>query len=301
MEIKPWTIVTGATGAMGSAAVEALAADGQPVIMACRNLSKAETVRSAVLARHPSAQVEIRQLDLSSLASVRRFAESIEAGSVHALFNNAGVIPKRFEYTAEGLENSLCVNYIGPWLLTRLLAGKMPAGAHVVNMVSLTCRFPRISPDILQDDGSRFSKLGTYARGKRALLSFSLEFARRNPFLIVHVADPGVVASDMIDLGNWFDPLADILVKPLCKTPRSGVQPALNALAAPGIIGSNAATGHSTGTVGASDTRQEPLYYVGKKAKPIPRRYRTPELDRALWNATEEILAEFLASLPEIP
>jgi NAD(P)-dependent dehydrogenase (short-subunit alcohol dehydrogenase family) len=259
------TIVTGATGAMGAAAVEALAAEGRAVLMACRNRAKAEAVRSGILARIPDARLEIRELDLASLASVRAFAEGIEPGTMTALFNNAGVISRGYGLTEDGLENSFAVNYFGPWLLTRMLAEKMPDGSRIVNMVSLTCRFVRITPDSLRPAPKDFSQLGTYARSKRALLSFSQELSRRHPGLRVNVADPGIVASDMIDLGHWYDPLADALFKPFCKSPAAGVRPALSAL-------SSDTTGH---------------YFVGRTHRPIPRRYHTPTLDQALWDATE--------------
>ena len=262
------TVVTGATGAMGAAAVEALAAEGRAVLMACRNCAKAEAIRSGILARVPDARLEIRELDLSSLASVRAFAEGIEPGSVTALFNNAGAISRGYSLTADGLENTFSVNYFGPWLLTLLLAGKMPAGSRIVNMVSLTCRFVRIDTDSLRPELKDFSQLGTYARSKRALLSFSQELSRRHPDLHINVADPGIVASNMIDLGHWYDPLADALFKPFCKRPETGVRPALSAL--------------------ASDANGR--YFVGKSDRPIPRRYHDPGLDAALWEETERLL-----------
>ena len=212
--------------------------------------------------------MEIRELDLSSLASVRQFVEGIEPGSVNALFNNAGAISRGYGLTADGLENTFAVNYFGPWLLTLLLSGKMPPGSRIVNMVSLTCRFVRITPDSLRPEQKDFSQLGTYARSKRALLSFSQELARRHPGLLVNVADPGVVASNMIDLGHWYDPLADALFKPFCKSPASGVRPALSALSAD-------VSGH---------------YFAGRSHHPIPHRYDTPHLDLALWQATEKIV-----------
>ena len=266
--MSSWTIVPGATGAMGAAAVEALAAEGRAVLMACRNRTKAKAVRNDILTRNPAATLEIGELDLSSLASVRQFASGIEPGSVTALFNNAGVISKGYFLTDDGLENSFAVNYFGPWLLTRLLAEKMPEGSRIVNMVSLTCRFVRIGPDSLRPERKDFSQLGTYARSKRALLSFSQELSRRHPGLRINVADPGIVASDMIDLGHWYDPLADALFKPFCKSPAAGVRPALAALATD-------TTGH---------------YFVGRTHHPIPRRYHTPDLDLSLWEATERIV-----------
>ena len=264
-----WTIVTGATGAMGAAAVEALAAEGRAVLMACRNRAKAEAVRSDILTRNPGAKLEIRELDLSSLASVRQFAAGIEPGSVTTLFNNAGTISRGYQFTGDGLENSFAVNYFGPWLLTRLLVDKMPEDGCIVNMVSLTCRFVRITPDSLLPERKDFSQLGTYARSKRALLSFSQELSRRHPGLRINVSDPGIVASNMIDLGHWYDPLADALFKPFCKSPASGVRPALSAL-------SSDLTGH---------------YFVGRSHHPIPNYYHTPSLDLALWQATEKIVA----------
>ena len=263
-----WTIVTGATGAMGAAAVEALAAEGRAVLMACRNRAKAEAVRSDILTRIPDARLEIRELDLASLASVRQFAAGIEPGSVTALFNNAGAISRGYGFTDDGLENSFAVNYFGPWLLTRLLVDKMPEDGRIVNMVSLTCRFVKITPDSLRPERKDFSQLGTYARSKRALLSFSQELLRRHPGLRINVSDPGIVASNMIDLGHWYDPLADSLFKPFCKSPASGVLPALSALTSDLI-------GH---------------YFVGRSHHPIPRHYHTPSLDLVLWQATEKIV-----------
>ena len=281
--MKPWTIVTGATGAMGAAAAESLAAAGRAVVMACRNRAKAEAMRDGILERVPSAVLEIRELDLSSMDSVRRFAASFEPGSVEALFNNAGVISRGYALTADGLENTFAVNYFGPWLLTQGIVDKMVAGGHIVNMVSLTCRFVHISTAALQPTSASFSQLGTYARSKRALLSFTLELARRHPSLHIHCADPGIVASSMIDLGHWYDPLADALFKPFCKSPQAGVRPALCALSALGAD----CTAHEC-DIPAHEAG--PRYFVGRSDRPIPRHFITPKLDAELWEATERML-----------
>ena len=65
MEMKGRIIVTGATGSMGSAAAEALASQGIPILMACRNLEKAAAVRADILRRVPGADLEVRPLDLA--------------------------------------------------------------------------------------------------------------------------------------------------------------------------------------------------------------------------------------------
>ena len=263
------TIVTGASGAMGEAAVRALARDGRSVVMACRNLEKAEAVRSRILADLPGADISIGRLDLSSLDSVRAFADSLGQEPVSGLFNNAGVISRGYSLTGDGLENTFAVNYFGPFLLTRLLLPLMDPEASIVNMISLTCRYVSVTEESLRPSADEFSQLGTYARSKLALLRFSLELARRNPGLHINLADPGIVNSNMIDLGHWFDPLADILFRPFCKSPERGVQPALSAL--------------------ASNGRNR--YFVGRKSMDIPARFEDPNLDLRIWEETECILS----------
>ena len=265
--MTPYVLITGASGAMGAAATEALAAAGQPVLMAVRNPEKAEAVRSGILSRVPQAELAIAELDLGSLASVRRFAAALEPGSVTALFNNAGVIAKKYALTEDGFEQSFAVNYFGPWLLTRLLLPKLASGARIVNMVSLTCKLVDLDVAGLQPGPDDFSQLGTYARSKRALLSFSQELARRHPEFAVNVADPGIVASSMIDLGHWYDPLADVLFKPFCRRPEKGVRPALRAL----------------------EAGDGPRYYVGRKNREIPRCFLDASFDARLWEATETL------------
>ena len=263
-------IVTGASGAMGAAATRALARQGRVVLMACRNVKKAETVRCGILAELPEADIRIGRLDLASLDSVRAFSDGLGPEPVSALFNNAGVISREYSLTADGLENTFAVNYFGPVLLTKLLLPRMLSDAVVVNMVSLTCRYVTIDERSLRPESKDFSQLGTYARAKLALLRFSQELARRNPGIRVNLADPGIVNSNMIDLGHWFDSLADSLFRPFCKSPERGVQPALRAL--------------------ASEERNR--YFVGKGSRPIPERYSNPGLDLRLWDETERILSE---------
>ena len=267
-QVNGWTVVTGATGAVGAAVTEALAAQGRPVILACRNAARAEALRADILSRVPQARLEVRLLDLVSPESVRAFAAELGSEPVAALFNNAGVISRDYSLTPEGFENTFCVNYFAPFLLTGLLAERMRPGARVVNMVSLTCRFVRVDEAALRPAEKDFSQLGTYARSKLALLHFSQELARRRPDLRVNVADPGIVNSGMISMGRWFDPLADVLFRPFCKSPGRAAIPPLAALASD-------RTGY---------------YFVGRRSMPIPERYRDPDLQRRLWTETERLL-----------
>jgi NAD(P)-dependent dehydrogenase (short-subunit alcohol dehydrogenase family) len=263
------TIITGATGGIGAAVTRALAARGCELVLACRSMAKAEALRQQILAGQPQARLEVRPLDLCSLASVRAFAEGFGSGEVSALFNNAGAISRGYALTGDGLENTFSINYFAPFLLTQCLLPALEPDARVVNMVSLTCRFVRVDEAALCPAEKDFSQLGTYARAKLALLLSSLELAGRYPQLRVNLADPGVVNSGIISMGRWFDPLADVLFRPFIKSPEKGAIPPLAAL--------------------ASDGRNR--YFVGNRSVDIPARYRDPGLQRRLWDETERLLA----------
>ena len=229
-EIIPGSIiVTGASGSMGKAAVKALAAKGRSVIMACRNLQKGEAARQEILSQVSGADLCLLPLDLGSMNSVRTFAAAVQDSAPAGLLNNAGAMPNHFSLTEDGLEQTVAVNYVGPYLLTRLLLDHLALDAHIVNVVSLTAKYAHIDEDLLQKGPEDFHQLRTYASTKLALMLFSIELAKRTT-LHVNMSDPGIVASNMIDLGRWFDPLADIFFKPLCKRPEQGAAPALAAL-----------------------------------------------------------------------
>ena len=256
--------MTGASGSMGSAATRSLAAAGDRVIMACRNPLKAASVRDSIIADVPGAVLDILELDLSSLDSVRAAASALAGERIDAIFNNAGVISRGFSLTPDGFENTLATNYLGPYLLTRLLVGKMPPGSNVVNMVSLTCRFGRVEKDIFERGEKDFRRLRTYSDSKLALLLFSISLAERYPEINVNVADPGIVNSNMITMGKWFDPLADIFFRPFCRKPQDGVRPALAALQYNG----------------------SGQYFAGEKHSPVDAGFALHPLQDWLWDET---------------
>jgi NAD(P)-dependent dehydrogenase (short-subunit alcohol dehydrogenase family) len=87
-------LVTGGNGGLGLATSRQLAAHGALVVIGARNLEKAEAARRALESEVPGASVEIRPLDLSSLAWVAAFAKEVQAvhPAIHLLFNNAGLM-----------------------------------------------------------------------------------------------------------------------------------------------------------------------------------------------------------------
>jgi len=268
-------LVTGASGSMGAAAVKALAAEGKIVVMACRNLEKGEKVRQEVLSDVRKAQVALLRLDLSSRAGVDEFVLALESwmdeariDGLSAVFNNAGVINRDYGLTPDGMERTMAVNFFNPALLTLRLLPFLYKGSRIVNMVSLTTRFASVSADWQKWGQREYSQLGTYGRSKLAFLLFSVELARRYPEFRVNVSDPGVVNSNMISMGRWFDPIADLLFRPFISSPEKGVAPALRALKACDSLG----------------------YYVGKGVRGISWRDLNNPLAAVLFGQVEDYL-----------
>ena len=262
-----YTIITGASGAMGSAASAALARAGRPIIMACRDIDKAETVKKKILDEVRDAVLEVRHLELSSLDEVREFAQGLRGMEISALFNNAGTMERHFSVTGDGFERTLAVNYLAPCLLTRLLLPQIRDG--VLNMVSISCETARFDHRIFEADASRFSQLGSYSTSKLALMFFSIALSQRCS-LRVNVSDPGIVNTEMIRLHRWFDPLTDVLFRPFCNSPEKGAAPGVRALLS------------SEGSA---------LMYKGLGCKAIPAKYASrPEDIEWLWAETEKIL-----------
>ena len=229
---KSKIIVTGATGSIGLAAVKSLLSKDLPVIMACRNIKKADSQRDSLIKQFPHSEIDILELDLNSLASIRAFVEEIknQGFKVDKLLNNAGIICRDFTVNDDGFETTLAVNYLGPLYLSKLMIPLMDDGFNIVNTVSVTRGVSTLDEYFFDLDKKRFSQLGTYGKAKYALFLSSLTLSEKIKNGSVNLTDPGVVDSNMISMHRWFDPLADVLFRPFCKSPEKGAIPAVNAL-----------------------------------------------------------------------
>lgn len=274
---KGIAIITGADGGMGREITLALAKEGFQIIMACKEPDKARTVCDKIKKESGNELIEIRQIDLSSLASVRSFADKLlaEGRPVSRLMNNAGVLTTNIRQTADGLETIVSVNYVGPYLLTRLLLPLMQRGSRIVNTVSCTYAIGRIESDFFsKGKNGRFARIPVYGNTKLALLLFTRELAERvkEKGITVNAADPGIVSTNMITMHAWFDPLTDILFRPFIKTAAQGAATAIYLAQSP------KAEGKSGGC------------YANCKEKKLPERILHHPLQRRLWNDTEALL-----------
>ncbi|CAN6179610.1 unnamed protein product [Urochloa humidicola] len=125
-------IITGATSGIGAETARVLAKRGARLVLPARSLKAAEDARARVRAECPGADVVVLPLDLSSLASVRRFVASFLDLDLplNLLINNAGKYADRFAVSEDGVEMTFATNYLGHFLLTRLLLEKMAETAR---------------------------------------------------------------------------------------------------------------------------------------------------------------------------
>nr|WP_302829282.1 SDR family oxidoreductase [uncultured Bacteroides sp.] len=275
-------IITGADGGMGMEITRAVAIAGYRIIMACRSSQAAEPKRQLLIRETGNSCIEVKEINLASLSSVSSFAnELLEQGEpLSLLMNNAGTMETKRRITEDGLEQTVAVNYVGPYLLTRKLLPLMGKGSRIVNMVSCTYSIGKIDfPDFfLRGKKGSFWRIPIYSNTKLALSLFTIDLANRVKYkgIIVNAADPGIVSTNIITMHLWFDPLTDILFRPFIRTPRQGAATAISLLL-------DEEAGKRTGTLN-----------VSCHPKRLSDKYTRHVQMRQLWDETERIVKKWL-------
>jgi len=238
-------VVTGANTGIGYSTAAHLARRGATVVLAVRDTAKGEQAAARIRAERPRGEVEVQQLDLSSLASVHAAAATLGARHDHLdlLVNNAGVMYTPFRRTADGFELQFGTNHLGHFALTGLLLDRLlvAPGARVVTVSSIGHRYrSALQLDDVRSE-RRYSRTAAYGRSKLANLLFTYELQRRlsaaGADLIALAAHPGVAATE---LGrNSPAPLRALLglVDPVLQTPDMGALPTLRAATDPAAVG----------------------------------------------------------------
>lgn len=198
-------MVTGANGGLGLEISRALAAKGCHVVMAARNQTKAQKAFEDIRAGQPGASIEIRELDLGSLASVETLATGVLTGfdRLDLLINNAGVMGIPRAETSDGFEMQFGVNHLGHYALTARLLPLLTAtsGSRVVAVTSTARHFGKpVDPDNPHLNGI-YTEWGAYGQSKLANLHFALGLEQRlrqaNAPTESLVAHPGLSNTDL--------------------------------------------------------------------------------------------------------
>lgn len=198
-------VVTGANSGLGLETSLKLAKLEYKVIMACRNIEKAEEAKIKLLQQEPTADLGILPLDLSSLESVRKFVSDYKSlyKNVDLLINNAGVMYTPYIKTEDGFETQIAVNYLGHFLLTALLIDIMPdsSESRVVSLSSLAHKMGKIN---FYNFNSKinYDPQQAYNQSKLACLLFANELQRRieqkGKKILSVAAHPGVSETNLM-------------------------------------------------------------------------------------------------------
>ncbi|KAK9265364.1 hypothetical protein L1049_003514 [Liquidambar formosana] len=154
-------IVTGASSGIGVETTRVLALRGVHVVMAVRNMNAGKNVKEGIVKEIPSAKIEVMELDISSITSVRKFASTfISSGlPLSLLINNAGVLVTPFMLSQDNIEMQFATNHLGHFLLTNLLLETMKKTAHESNMEGRIVNVSSSGHQLVVHEGICFDKI----------------------------------------------------------------------------------------------------------------------------------------------
>jgi NAD(P)-dependent dehydrogenase (short-subunit alcohol dehydrogenase family) len=277
-------VVTGASSGIGKATALALARRGAVVGLVCRDRAKGEDVVRELSEKTGNRTIDLLICDLSSQRDVRCLAEILNKKykHLHVLINNAGAMfPRRVE-SFEGIEMSLAVNHLAPFLLTNLLLDKLRAAgkARIINVNSDAHEKGKIDLEDIQMQRHYPYGIGmrAYANAKLANLLTVCELARRlrSSDVTINAVHPGYVATNILQFDastgpvRLFKPLW-ILAKQFILTPEQGA-------ATPVFLACSPLVADTSG-----------LYFERCAPAASSAASRDPNLQRRLWDVSEQL------------
>ena len=290
-------VITGANTGLGYETAAALAAKGARVVLAVRNLDKGQEAVRRIEQATPAARVDLQQLDLTSLESIRAAAEQLKSthDKLDLLINNAGVMFTPKSKTKDGFELQFGTNHLGHFAFTGLLLDRVleTPGSRIVTVSSVGHRFARngIRFDDLQWEKS-YNRYLAYGQSKLANLMFTYELQRRlaGTDTIAAAAHPG---GSRTELTRNLPPLlgtASGLLEPLFQDAAMGALPTLRAATDPGVLG-----GQYFGPDGFAEQRGYPVVVASSRAS------HDVDAQRRLWAVSEELTSVESPVTPPLP
>lgn len=266
-------LVTGASTGIGKATARELARLGARVIMVCRNRERGERALLEQQMALGTGNLYLMTADLASQREVRNLAEEVRRNfeAVHVLVNNAGVFCRQRRLTADGIERTLAVNHLAPFLLSRLLLDRLKKGApaRIVNVGSAAYRQGRIRLEDL-NLARQYNPFAAYAQSKLALLLATRELAARlEPREVtVNCVHPGFTATEIY---REYPPVVRLLL---------------------GLVGKSPERAARSSVFLAADPLAERMsggFFIGRRPAVLARHARDEALQRELWELSEAL------------
>ncbi|XP_027004963.1 retinol dehydrogenase 13 [Tachysurus fulvidraco] len=275
-------LITGANTGIGKATAQDMARRGARVVMACRDMRRAEIAAQEIRRATENGNVVIRHLNLASLYSIHEFSKEFIATEerLDILINNAGVMMCPKWITEDGFEAQLAVNHLGHFLLTNLLLGilKSSAPSRVVNVSSIAHVGGKIHIDDLFFDKRQYNSLDSYRQSKLANVLFSRQLAQRmkGTGVASYSLHPGVIHTELSrHVKSKYPLLSSVLTLfsfLLMKTPWQGAQTSIYCAVTEGL-------GDKSGCYFSDCAEKEP----GPEAK-------DDELAQKLWDESARLV-----------
>lgn len=236
-------VITGASAGIGFATAIGLARHGATIAIICRNTERGSAALKAI-SEVAAASPRLFIADLSSQASIRELAASLheQLPRIDVLVNNVGAAFAKREYTVDGIERTLAINHLAPFLLTNLILDLIPqaSGGRIVN---LTAGIPGIllSPDFMENlQGERtYSQFSAYRMSKVGNMLFTYELARRlhGTGITVNCVHPGPVATQFTQKAGGTLSVMSRILRPIMKSPEVGARTPIYLAMAPEVAG----------------------------------------------------------------
>jgi NAD(P)-dependent dehydrogenase (short-subunit alcohol dehydrogenase family) len=245
-------LVTGVSAGLGVETARALAAHGATVVGAARDLDKARTATQVVRDQAANGgSLELIQLDLASLASVRACADGLLAAGkpFDVIICNAGVMATPQGKTADGFETQFGTNHLGHFVLVNRIAALLKPGSRLVNLASAGHRFSDVNLEDPNFEHTDYTEFGAYGRSKTANILFAVEFDRRHKAkgVLATAVHPGGIQTE---LGRHMTPeVTQAMIESINAANAAGNAPAFEWKTVP----QGAATSVWSGFVAAAD------------------------------------------------
>ncbi|KAK4283060.1 hypothetical protein QN277_000059 [Acacia crassicarpa] len=230
-------IVTGATSGIGAETARVLALRGVHVVVGIRDIKAGGEIKEAMIRDNSKAKIDVMELDLSSLESVRNFSKQFNSCGLplNILINNAGTMATPFKLSKDNIELQFATNHIGHFLLTNLLLDTMKQTAtehrkegRIVNVSSRRHRFSY--PEGIQfkkiNEKSGYNSMSAYGQSKLANVLHTNELARRlkeeGVDITANSLHPGLIATNLFRHHSLFNGLVGLIGKYVMKNIQQG-------------------------------------------------------------------------------
>lgn len=275
-------VITGGNAGIGKATAIELATKGADIVITARSEKKASEAAAAIKQESGNDSVRYALLDLSSQKHVRNAAEELKemCPRIDVLINNAGCYFSDLQLNEDGLEMQFATNHLGHFLLTNLLMDNLEAAgnARIINLSSIAHKYTReLDLDDINYEKEEYSGWKSYSRSKFCNILFTKELAKRldGTGITANAVHPGGVQTGIAEKNaNWYTKLGWMLAKPFFDSVEEGASTSV----------------HLAST--ADGENHSGRYWVKKKSHHSNRPSQDPELAKALWKKSEELVGQ---------